>query len=398
MRWRFKTSHFKIYLGIIAIGIIAGLQFYTSQLVQTLQEKEHRYADLYVKAIEYIGSDQAADNPDLTLITEEIINKIDFPVIVTTSDSIISAHKNIEYDSSLSAQELDALLLRERDAMAEENPPLVLKVGDDILQYVYYGESKTVRLLRVLPLYELLVAAMFILLGYQGFTYFKRHEQANIWVGMSKETAHQLGTPIMSLLGWLELLRAQKDNPVSVASIVDDMENDVQRLNRIAQRFSKIGSRPELTRLDITETVAKAVEYYRRRLPQMGRKIDIAVQGEGPLYVRYNAELFEWVLENLIRNAVDAIEGPVGRIDFHLRASGTSAFIDVTDSGRGIDKRVRKDIFRPGFSTKKRGWGLGLSLSRRIVEDYHGGKIGVLHSDTKRGTTFRIRLPLGASS
>lgn len=388
------SSQFKLLLVILAIGIVIALLFYTQSIVRQLQAKEHRYADLYVKALEYIGSEKASENPDLTLITEEIIYKIDFPIIIADPDSNPSISKNIPIDSTLTGERLQQYLVEERDRMAARNPPLALMYGDStVTQYVYYDESVTVKQLRLLPYVEIAVAGLFILLGYIGFSYIKRSEQAHIWVGMSKETAHQLGTPISSLLGWLELVRMRAGDADAVRGYIDEMELDVNRLNRIALRFSKIGSRPELTESNIIDTVEKTVTYFRNRLPQTDKRVEIDVPPTQPIIVAYNSELFEWVLENLVKNALDAIENEAGRVSFAFAESARWVTIDVHDTGRGIEKQIRRDIFRPGFSTKKRGWGLGLSLSRRIVKDYHRGRLTLLQSDVGRGTTFRIRLP-----
>ena len=388
-------GNIKIALVLMAFAIVLGLLVYTQSIVQKLQEKEHRYADLYVKSLEYIGSEKASDNPDLTLIIDEIINKIDFPIIIADPQHVPSASKNLGVDSTLTGEALTAYLIPERDRMGAKNPPLALMYQDTIVtQYVYYDESDIVRELRALPYIEIAVATLFILVGYIGFSYIKRTEQANIWVGMSKETAHQLGTPLSSLMGWIELLRSHPDTPANLRELIDDMESDVSRLNRISIRFSKIGSRPDLTEQPLLETLTKSIEYYRKRIPQKGKKVDIILLPVPDVRVRYNAELFEWVLENLMKNALDAMDGPAGTIEFAVSLSSRHVVIDVRDTGKGFDMRLKKEIFRPGYSTKKRGWGLGLSLSKRIIENYHRGKLYVVHSAQGRGTTFRIKLPL----
>jgi signal transduction histidine kinase len=389
------SANFKIILVLLALGIVVGLLFYTQNIVRQLQEKEHRYANLYVKALEYIGSEKASENPDLTLITEEIIYKIDFPIILADPEGTPSSSKNIKIDSTLRGAALKDFLLEQRDQMRRHNPPLALVYQDSMVtQYVYYDESDLVKHLRVLPYVEILVAALFILIGYIGFSYIKRTEQANIWVGLSKETAHQLGTPLSSLLGWIELMKSETANPVALGSYLGEMENDVQRLNRIALRFSKIGSKPELIEQDIIQTIRKSVDYLQRRIPQSGKKVTISIHSAGPVTVAYNSELFEWVLENLVKNALDAIEGNEGAIDFHLSSTSRWVTIDVSDTGKGVESRKRKDIFRPGYTTKTRGWGLGLSLSKRIVTDYHDGRLFVASSELGKGTTFRIKLPV----
>jgi len=390
------SANFKILLVFLALAIVIGTLFYTQTIVQKLQEKENRYADLYVKALEYLGSEKASENPDLTLITDEIINKIDFPIIITDPDlNLPASHKNIDIDSGLTREQQKEFLIAERDRMQANHPPLALMYQDTIVsQYVYYDESDIVKALRRLPYIELLVGSMFIFIGYIGFSYIKRSEQANIWVGMSKETAHQLGTPLSSIMGWMELLQEQVHDPEVLKNTLIEMENDVTRLNRIALRFSKIGSKPELTNQDLSVTLNKSIEYYRRRVPQSGKKVEIVLQPIPEIQTKYNAELFEWVLENLMKNALDAMDLPGGKIEFKVSKTSRYVVLDVTDSGKGIDMRHKKDIFRPGYSTKKRGWGLGLSLSRRIIENYHKGKLYVLHSEQGKGTTFRIKLPV----
>jgi len=390
------SANFKILLVFLALAIVIGTLFYTQIIVQKLQEKENRYADLYVKALEYLGSEKASENPDLTLITDEIINKIDFPIIITDPDlNLPASYKNIDIDSGLTREQQKEFLIAERDRMQANHPPLALMYQDTIVsQYVYYDESDIVKALRRLPYIELLVGSMFIFIGYIGFSYIKRSEQANIWVGMSKETAHQLGTPLSSIMGWMELLQEQVHDPEVLKNTLIEMENDVTRLNRIALRFSKIGSKPELTNQDLSATLHKSIEYYRRRVPQSGKKVEIVLLPIPEIQAKYNAELFEWVLENLMKNALDAMDLPGGKIEFKVSKTSRYVVLDVTDSGKGIDMRHKKDIFRPGYSTKKRGWGLGLSLSRRIIENYHKGKLYVLHSEQGKGTTFRIKLPV----
>ena len=387
-------ANIKITLVLIAFGIVVGLLLYTQTIVEQLQAKEHRYADLYVKSLQYIGSESANNNSDITLIFDEIITKIDFPIVIADPNGVPSGYKNLPIDSTLRGEELTRALIPERDRMMAKNAPLKLMFADTILTgYVYYEESDMVKRLRVLPYIEIAVATLFILVGYIGFSYIKRNEQANIWVGMSKETAHQLGTPLSSMMGWIELLRSHPESSPAIRELVDDMEHDVSRLNRISIRFSKIGSRPDLTEQPLLDTINKSIEYYRKRIPQKGKKVEITLRASADVRVKYNAELFEWVLENLMKNALDAMEGPGGAIEFSVLNTPRHVLIDVRDTGKGFDMRLKKEIFRPGYSTKKRGWGLGLSLSKRIVENYHRGKLYVLHSAQGKGTTFRIKLP-----
>ena len=236
------------------------------------------------------------------------------------------------------------------------------------------------------------VVALFIFIGYVSFSYVKRNEQSNIWVGMARETAHQLGTPISSMLGWVELLKEQAQADRKTTETLLDMENDLHRLQKIADRFSKIGSKPDLREENLTEVVEKVTKYFERRIPQTGKKVSLVIDSPLPVYARINRELFEWVVENLTKNALDAIETGVGTISYSLAEQDPYIFVDISDTGKGIDHKHRSEVFRPGFSTKRRGWGLGLSLSRRIIESYHRGRL--MLKDSKHGfkTTFRIRL------
>ncbi|MCZ7556464.1 MAG: HAMP domain-containing histidine kinase [Bacteroidia bacterium] len=386
------SANFKIVIVALAVIIVLGVLLYTQSIVEKLQERERTSAGLYTKAFEYIASD-ASQSGDYTFAFD-MIRAIDFPILLTNADKEPLSSQNIDIDSTFTEEERIAFLTAERDRMAAINPPIVVKHRDSlILNYVYFDESELVHDLRMLPYVEILVGGMFILIGYIGFSYIKRSEQANIWVGMSKETAHQLGTPLSSLMGWLELLRGQADDPEATRNTLDEMENDVSRLNRIALRFSKIGSRPQLDEQNLMDTIRKSADYFRKRTPQLGKRVAIVVPEDAHISARYNAELMEWVFENLMKNALDAMESNEGKIEFHLSETSRHVVIDVHDTGKGIEARKKKDIFRPGYSTKKRGWGLGLSLSRRIVQDYHRGRLFVHESAPGKGTTFRITLP-----
>ncbi len=261
-----------------------------------------------------------------------------------------------------------------------------------ILQKIHYGDSASINQLKYYPYLQILIAGLFIIIGYIGFSNIKKNEQSNIWVGMAKETAHQFGTPISSLMGWLEMLKLHFNDPDKVLDISEEIDNDVEKLNKITYRFSKIGAKPELKTRIVYEEIEKIIDYYQRRLPQSGRNIDLTVEGDKEVCAAINSELFEWVIENLIKNSLDAIEQKEGKITITVKATRKNADIEVTDSGKGIDLNRRKDVFRPGYSTKRRGWGLGLSLSKRIIETYHQGKIFVKTSAPGEGTTFKILL------
>lgn len=392
-----RSGKLKIFLLALAFVIIAATLWYTHYLVNTLSKKEKEVADLYAKSLEYIANGKANDG-DYNFLFTEIINAIDFPIVMTDRNNepqfpYKTSTKNITIDSTQSQKE-QYLFLKEFIAeMDYSRPPIKVTYQDTIvLSYLHYGESALLVQLRRLPYIELAVATLFILIGYISFSYVKRTEQTNIWVGMARETAHQLGTPISSMLGWVELLKDQSAGDSKATETLLDMENDLHRLQKIADRFSKIGSKPDLHEENITEVVGKVSEYFQRRIPQLGKKVHLVVESPGPVHARINRELFEWVIENLTKNALDAIENGKGTIAYSISRHGKYSYIDISDTGKGVDIKHRNDVFRPGFSTKKRGWGLGLSLSKRIVESHHGGRLFLKESKSGFKTTFRIRL------
>lgn len=387
----------KIFLLLIALAIAGGTLYYTQTLVQKLQEREREIVQLYAKGFEYIANSNTSD-ADLTFLFDNIIKPIDFPIILTDSQDKVNLLnkadvRNIEYDTTLSKEQLKVYLENLVSEMDKIHQPINVTYADSIvLQRIHYGDSKLITQLKFYPYLQIIIAALFIIIGYIGFSQIKRSEQSNIWVGMAKETAHQFGTPISSLMGWLEMLRLNYQKPDAVLDITEEISNDVEKLNKITYRFSKIGSRPEIKEHTVYDEVKKVTDYFNRRLPQTGKSVDLSIDGDNSLCAKMNAELFEWVLENLIKNALDAIDRPDGQIKINISESKKGVEIEVTDNGKGIDLRRRKDVFRPGYSTKKRGWGLGLSLSKRIVEGYHGGKIFVKNSVPGEGTTFKIIL------
>lgn len=391
------SVNFKLLLVFIALVIAGGTLYYTQSLVTKLQEKERQIVELYAKGIEYIANTTNPD-VDITFLFDNIIKPIDFPMIITGGDDDLLVRdkadvRNVKYDTTLTDSELKiyfAELIKEMDVV---HPPIVVAYEDTvILQKIHYGDSELIRQLQFYPYLQILIAALFIILGYVGFSHIKKSEQRNIWVGMAKETAHQFGTPISSLMGWLEMLKIGYNNPDKVLDIANEINDDVEKLNRITYRFSKIGSAPEMKLRNVFEEAQKVTAYFNRRLPQTGKIVELNVSGNNNTEVKLNAELFEWVLENLIKNALDAIENKQGRIDITVSETNRNVEIEVADNGKGIDLKRRKDVFRPGYSTKRRGWGLGLSLSKRIIEGYHGGKIFVKSSVPSEGTVFKISL------
>lgn len=393
------SFYIKLMLLFFALVIAISTLLYTQNIVKQLQKRERQTVELYAKSFEYVAG--LDDSPtDLTFIFENIIQRIDFPLILTDAydnfdlTNISGGIRNLDIDSTLSLKEKEKYVRQQLVELKSLHDPLLIKYQDSIvLAKIYYGDSVLVKKLKYYPYLQILVAIMFIALAYFGFSYLKRSEQSNIWVGMSKETAHQLGTPISSLMGWTEIIKMSYQEPDKVLDAAAEIENDLARLNKIAMRFSKIGSKPELKPERIDDIVQTTISYFNRRLPQTRKNVSIEMDVPNKIIVMLNKELFEWVLENLIKNALDAIENKKGLIKFLIAETEKQVVIEVSDNGKGIDLKRRKDIFRPGYSTKRRGWGLGLSLSKRIVEEYHNGKIFVSHSVINEGTTFTIILP-----
>jgi hypothetical protein len=401
----YGSANIKIALFLTGVVIMIATLVYTQILVTEILEREREIANLYAKSIEFIANDENQSG-EYNFIFNTVIssNSINFPIIVTDAKTKTPTFvRNLEIDSTKPKADQKLKIEKYVSDMDEINKPIKVSFQDSVpLSYVHYGQSKLVTRLKILPIVEFFVAGVFIFLGYFGFNYIKRTEQSNIWVGLSKETAHQLGTPLSSLMGWNELMKVNAGNPAKVEELANEMSNDLDRLGKIANRFSKIGSKPDLKMENIYDVIDKVIKYFEIRIPRITvgtfegqgskRKIDLKILGSNTSSALINRDLFEWVIENLTKNALDAIESSTGRITFVLSERGDHIYIDVIDTGKGIDLRFKKDIFRPGFSTKVRGWGLGLSLSKRIIETYHKGKLTVKDSAPGKGTTFRIRL------
>ncbi len=395
--------YIKFILLFVASIIAIATLVYTNNVVKQLQEREKRIATLYAKGLEYIA--QSDEPEDYTFIFENIIQEIDFPLILTDSQDNfdpdnLSQIRNVEIDTNLTREQKINFISDLIKKMDEIHPPILVTYADTIiLSKIHYGDSKLVEELKYYPYVQLLIAAVFILLAYIGFSYVKKNENSKIWIGLSKETAHQLGTPLSSLMGWIELLKINSNDPDKVNDLISEVENDLERLKKVADRFSKIGSIPEMKQEDLIKVIERVITYFERRIPQSGKNIELIIDTKNVLgntkqsfRAKINPELFEWVLENLTKNAIDAIEEKSGKITYQLSEDKKHIYLDVIDTGKGIDLKYRKEIFRPGFSTKKRGWGLGLSLAKRIIEEYHKGEIFVKSSSPSKGSVMRIVL------
>jgi hypothetical protein len=394
-----RSANIKIILLIIAVVIVVATLLYTRLLVKQLLQKERDVADLYAKSLQFLAN-APSDQADYSFIFDEMIQSIDFPMVLSDAQDVpmvpyYSTAKNVELDTNVSQQQQEEHLRRIMQELDGQNTPIKVSVQHIDIQHVHYGESTLITRLRWLPYIEIGVAGMFIVIGYIGFSTIKRNEQSNLWVGMSKETAHQLGTPLSSLLGWIEMMKLQAaDDPKQLGTITE-MESDLGRLQIVTDRFSKIGSKPILKKENVREVIDTVIQYFQRRLPSLhgeGKQFEITIAGNEHPTAKINRELFGWVIENLIKNAIDAMESGSGKITFIMETQTDAVIIDVKDTGKGINLKSKQDIFRPGYSTKQRGWGLGLSLSKRIIESYHKGKIFVKESKVGKGTTFRIKL------
>jgi signal transduction histidine kinase len=327
--------------------------------------------------------ERVMDNIIGAFISETVMNTAAVPVILTDA----TQKKVVESSNVDSAVLADPMRLRARiREMSAENPPIEVDLAGRGKHWIFYQGSLVVTQLRYFPYVQLLIIGLFLLVGYALFSVFRAAEQDQVWVGMAKETAHQLGTPLSSLMGWVEMLKGQHTDPAAIA----EMHKDLDRLEVITERFSKIGSTPELVPEKLYAVLRATVLYLRPRLP--GRvKIEVNTPANPEQTTPLNRPLFSWVIENLIRNAVDAMEGE-GSVTIDVVPDGPDVHVDVTDTGKGIPTAQHRTVFQPGFTTKKRGWGLGLSLSRRIIEKYHAGRIFVKRSAPGKGTTFRITL------
>lgn len=370
------------YLFIIAAIFIAiASVFVSDMLIKDLAREEREKIEIWAEATRVLTSEDPSLN--MNLILKIIQGNTSIPVMLCNDQDSVMNYKNIE----LPEKGAEEYLRKKVEELKHKNQPIPIDMEDGTFQYLYYDDSINLKRLLVYPYAQLSVMAVFILLAFIALASTKRAEQNKVWVGLSKETAHQLGTPISSLIAWLEYLKLKDIDP----TLLTEMEKDVKRLEMIAERFSKIGSTPEPVPVDICQSINSAVEYMQTRISS---KVKISIEApEHPVVVLMNNSLFSWVVENLCKNAVDAMEGQ-GSITFHIEEKGKNVRIDVTDTGKGILKSRFKTVFNPGYTTKKRGWGLGLSLVKRIVESYHGGKIFVKSSEIGKGTTFRIELRL----
>ena len=380
MQWYKSFKNVK-YLLILAAALIAvGSLYVSNSLTSELKKEELNKMQVWAEAMRSLNS--ADENSDLGLVLAVLSGNDIIPVVVLDSNGAINNHRNIVIPEGKDS--LAVLLSMVSQMRANDHIIRIDTAGDDYFE-VCYDDSLLLQSLSYYPYVQLLVVLLFFIVCFVAVLSSKRAEQNRVWVGLSKETAHQLGTPISSLMAWTEVLKEK----YPCDELLPEMEHDVARLQRGAERFSKIGSKPEANAEDIIDVVERAVEYVKRRSPSQV-KYDVQLP-KRPLLVRMNAPLIEWVMENVCKNAVDAMDG-AGQIAITVSQDNDRAFVDIADTGKGLAKSYYKRIFEPGFTTKKRGWGLGLSLAKRIMEQYHKGRIFVKSSIVGRGTTIRLEL------
>ena len=377
----------------LCLGIGVGSVRYTNQLVKEIKKREDWQVNLYAKALEFIANEHETNQNALFALEEIIQANTTIPVILTNENGTPVFYKNLpEVDLITDSEERASYLVQKINEMGLTKAPIVVNLVDaQGNQYgqtmIYFEESSLLVQLRYYPYVQLAVIFVFVLIVFTVFNYSRLSEQNQIWVGMAKETAHQLGTPISSLMAWGQYFKEKyMEDPYII-----ELDKDVKRLEIITQRFSSIGSTPKMASLNIYEQVKLSVDYLKTRISKKVT-IDFKAQEAEHIYLNMNPELFSWVLENLIKNAVDAMAG-VGHIQILMFCSGVDKLmIDIEDEGNGIASNKMRTVFKPGFTTKNRGWGLGLTLTKRIIEDYHGGRIFIKNSALNKGTAFRIIL------
>lgn len=387
-----RKSRQKWYLAILGLAIVIFSILYTGYMAEQLAVVERNNTRFFAIAQDdLLSSDPEADEYcDFFLHSEILTSNTTIPVIIANEQGGVDWAANWGNDT----RNTDKDYLQEQLSVLQENGAEPIQ-GYATGTALYFGESKILRQLRYFPIIQFFLIGGFIVFGYLGLNSARRSEQNRVWVGMAKETAHQLGTPISAILAWIEHLKLIREDDEETMEIADELRNDVERLELIADRFSKIGSAPKLDKINIHQELTKCKDYMQRRA---SRKVSFHFPDPttNEQMVSINPPLFEWVVENLLRNALDAMGGK-GEISAEVYEDNQYVFVDITDSGKGIPANNHKRVFQPGFTTKKRGWGLGLSLTKRIIEDYHGGKIFVKRSEEGKGTTFTISLPKNIS-
>jgi signal transduction histidine kinase len=382
-----NNNNIKVGLFFVGLILIIGLLGYSNSIVNRLRDDNRNIVKLYSEIIAKTVNEDSDTN--LNFVFDEIIKKVQFPIIYS------DAKNTPIYSRNISGIELPDQLKKPMGAMDRQNDPIPISYYDQIsgqsipLGFLHYGDSDLIRKLQWLPYLEIGVVAMFIFIGFMGFNSIRNSEKRNIWVGMARETAHQLGTPVSALMGWVDRI---KRHPEESSHVVQEMESDLERLNQIGTRFSKMGSQTVLNSISLKELINRQTGYLKKRMPSLGKDIELRLTSNEDINIEGNEVLLGWAIENVIRNGIDSIKGELGTVEIKIYSDDNYGIIQLKDNGSGIQKKDWRNIFRPGFSTKERGWGLGLSLVNRIIDEIHGGEIKVIHSEIGVGTTFEISL------
>jgi two-component system, sporulation sensor kinase E len=379
---------FKVIVLVVSLVIGASSLLFTNFLVKQLAERELKLIMLYANGLKFLGTVDTDQN--ISFLFDQIINaNTSVPMILTDENHEPKSEKNLRIPARLSPEERIAYLKEQIIEMREQYAPIEVEYGPGMKEYIYFKNSDLIRQLKYYPYVQLTVIFAFAFIAYLAFSYSRRAEQNRVWVGLAKETAHQLGTPLSSLVAWVEFFKT--DDRFKDDNIIEELEKDLQRLDMITSRFSNIGSVPTLKDENVADVIQNGINYLQSRI---SNKVKIFIHSVAPeeTTAKINKPLFDWVIENITKNAVDAMSG-AGQIDIKIMQDGSSkVIVDITDNGKGMPKSQAGKVFEPGFTTKKRGWGLGLTLVKRIVENYHKGRIFVKHSEPGKGTTFRIIL------
>lgn len=381
-KYKYKIR-LKYILLIVAVIIGVSSLLYTNRLVKELKLEEKKKVELWAEATQQLIELDLNDTvTNINFLVKVIENNSTVPVILMNEKGDTTTTRNLRSKRLKNPK----YLARQVEIMKKEHDPIEIVLGNDEKNYIYYKDSLILTKLAYFPYVQLGVIILFILVAYLAFSSSRKFEQNQVWVGLTKETAHQLGTPTSSLMGWVNVLKMKNVDP----QLVNDFEQDVVRLEKITERFSKVGSKPILTSTNVIPVIINGINYIKSRSSSKIR-FNIGFSEADDIKIPLNIPLFEWVIENLSKNAIDAMKGE-GTFEIKLTDNTQVIFIDFIDTGKGLHKSMFKTIFKPGFTSKERGWGLGLSLSKRIIEMYHNGKIFVLHSEVNKGTAIRIVL------
>ena len=382
------VGNIKGFIFLVGVFLVIGIFSYTSYLSRELREDNREVVNLYAEIIAEAVNDDTNSNIDF--IFENIIKKVKFPIIQSNIKKNPQLWTNLPKEIKTDEDRL--AFIKSMDRINEPIPLLYYNGNSEPITFgfLHYGDSSLIQKIKIWTYIEIISIGLFIFIGFVGFSYIRNSEKQNIWVGLSRETAHQLGTPVSALLGWLEYLKHNKTN---LARVLPEIESDIDRLQQVSRRFSRMGSKPVIENFNLSKRVNSTLDYLEKRMPSLGGKVILINNIDSEVKIKANGTLISWAVENLIRNGIDSINKDNGQIEVALKQDAYYIKIHISDNGCGIPKKDWKNIFRPGFSTKKSGWGLGLSLCQRIVNDVHLGKICVLESKLNVGTTFEITIP-----